>query len=102
MARETVEITDNTFDPVRKTVSPGTTVVWKNVGTVDHAISSVQFHDVARVGQFRTQPLESGDSAVYAFDQEEIYEYYCRLQGKDMCGVVLVGDVSLSEPLPCE
>lgn len=62
----------------------------------------MQFHDVARVWQFRTQPLESGDSAVYAFDQEGIYEYYCRLQGKDMCGVVLVGDVTLSDPLPCE
>lgn len=102
MARARIEMTDEEFDPVRTAVDPETTVVWKNVGTVDHALDSVQFHDVASDWQFRTQTLRPGDSAVYTFDDEGIYEYYCRLQGEDACGVVLVGDVSLSESLPCE
>ena len=77
-------------------------VVWENVGSASHVVDSVQFHDEAEMWQFRTQTLRPGDSAVYVFDQEGIYEYYCGLQGKEMCGVILVGDVSLSTPLPCE
>lgn len=102
MTGATIEITDTGFEPVRKAVLPGTTVVWKNVGTADYEIRSVRFHDVAADWQFRTQTFQSGDSTVYAFDEEGIYEYYCGSRGKDVCGVVLVGDVSLSDSLPCE
>ncbi len=102
MAGTTIEITDGGFDPVRNAVSPGTTVVWKNVGTADYAIRSVRFHDAAADWQFRTQTLQPGDSAVYTFDEEGIYEYYCGSRGEDVCGIVLVGDVSLSDSLPCE
>ncbi|MFC6764553.1 cupredoxin domain-containing protein [Natrinema soli] len=102
MAQETVKMEEYSFDPVRKTVSPDTAVVWKNVGSASHVVDSVQFHDVADQWQLRTQVLRSGDSAVYEFSEEGIYEYYCGLQGEDMCGVVLVGDVSLSKRLPCE
>lgn len=102
MARATVEMNDEAFDPIRKTIAPGTTVVWKNTGSADHVVDSVQFHDAADQWQFRTQTLRPGDSAVYAFDQEGIYEYYCGLQGEETCGVILVGDVSLSDSLPCE
>lgn len=102
MARATVEMQDEAFNPVRKAVASGTTVVWKNVGTAAHVVDSVQFHDVADEWQFRTQTLRPGDSAIYAFDQEGIYEYYCGLQGESMCGVILVGDISLSDSLPCE
>lgn len=102
MVRAIVEIQDEVFDPVRKEVAPGTTVVWKNVGSTANIIDSIQFHDVADEWQFRTQTLQPGDSAVYAFEQEGIYEYYCGLHGKSACGVVLVGDVSLSVSLPCE
>ncbi|MFC4989307.1 cupredoxin domain-containing protein [Saliphagus infecundisoli] len=90
---------DEAFDPVQKTVAPGTTVVWKNTGLADHLVDSVQFHDAADQWQFRTQTLRSGDSAVYAFDQEGVYEYYCGLQGEEMCRVILVGDVSLSSAM---
>lgn len=102
MAHAMVEIEEDTFNPIRKRIAPGTTVVWKNVGSAAHVVDSVQFHDVAEEWQFRTQTLRPGDSAVYAFDQEGIYEYYCGLQGDSMCGMILVGDVSLSDSLPCE
>ena len=102
MARATVEMTDETFNPIRKTVAPGTTVVWKNVDSASHVVDSVQFHDSADEWQLRTQTIRSGDSAVYAFEEEGIYEYYCGLQGEEMCGAILVGDVSLSSSLPCE
>lgn len=46
----------------------------------------MQFHDAANQWQFRTQTLRPGDSVVYTFDQEGIYEYYCGLQGEDTWG----------------
>lgn len=102
MARDAVNIETDTFDPVRKTVPPDTEVIWKNVGSTSHVIDSVQFHDVADDWQFRTQTLRPGDSAVYRFDSTGIYEYYCGLEGREMFGVILVGDVSLAGQLPCE
>lgn len=47
MAQETVKMEEDSFDPVRKTVSPDTAVGWKNVGSASHVVDSVQFHDVA-------------------------------------------------------
>lgn len=102
MVRSTVEIDDDTFRHMRKRVEPGTTVVWRNVGSTSHVVDSVQFHETADQWQFRTQTLRLGDSSVYTFDEDGIYEYYCGLQGEDTCGVVLVGDVSLTRSLPCE
>lgn len=94
-------MTDEAFDPVRTTVAPGTTVVWRHTRSTDHVVDSVQFHDAAEQWQFRTQSLGPDDSAVFAFDQGEIYEYYCGLQREETCGVILIGDVSLHDPLPC-
>lgn len=102
MARTTVEMKDERFSPVRQQIDSGTTVVWQNVGSTSHVVDSVQFHDTADEWQFRTQTLRPGDSAVYTFDDEGIYEYYCGLQGEDTCGVILAGDVSLRQSLPCE
>lgn len=102
MARATVEMRQEMFDPVKKAVEPGTTVVWRNSSSVDHNMTSVQFHDVAEKWNFRTQTLQPDDSAVYSFDQEGIYEYFCRIHGEEMCGAILVGDVSLNASLPCE
>lgn len=102
MARTTVEIDEDGFDPVRASVAPGTTVVWRNVGATAHVVDSVQFHDAAERWQLRTDTLRTDDSVAYAFDDEGIYEYYCRLEGDDCCGAILVGDVSLDESLPCE
>lgn len=102
MARETIEMETDAFDPVRKTVALDPKVVWKNVGSTSHVIDSVRFHDEADDWQFRTQTIRPGDGAVHHFGSEGIYEYYCGLEGREMCGAILVGDVSLSEPLRCE
>ena len=102
MGRATVEMREETFEPVKKAVEPGTTVVWRNTGSADHDVTSVQFHDTAEKWSFSTQTLRSDDSVVYAFDEEGIYEYFCSLHGEEMCGAILVGDVSLDAALPCE
>ncbi|WP_227356061.1 cupredoxin domain-containing protein [Haladaptatus salinisoli] len=102
MTRATVEMHQQTFDPVKNAVTPGTTVVWKNTSSVDHDVTSVQFHDTAEKWSFSTQTLRPDDSVVYTFDDAGIYEYFCSLHGEEMCGAILVGDVSLDASLPCE
>lgn len=76
--------------------------MWQNGDSANHRVVSVQFDDTAACWQFRSQSLRSGDSVVYTFDSEGVYEYFCRIHGKGMCGAVLVGDVTLGQPLPCE
>lgn len=99
---ETVTIRDGTFVPTRLSVSPGITVVWQNEDSADHRVVSVQFDDTAAYWQFRSQSLRSGDSVVYTFDSEGVYEYFCRIHGKGMCGAILVGDVTFDQSLPSE
>lgn len=100
--RETVAIWDGEFDPRRLSVPVETAVVWRNGDTADHRIVSGQFHGPAEDWHFRSQSLRQGDSVVYSFDTEGVYEYFCRIQGESMCGTILVGDVNLTRSLPCE
>ena len=100
--REAVIIQDGTFDPIRLSIPVETAVVWRNEDTADHRIVSVQFHETATDWHFRSQSLRPDDSVVYSFDTEGVYEYFCRIHGKSMCGAILVGDASLTQSLPCE
>lgn len=101
----TVIAADNQFDPVRLSVAPGTTVTWDNreSGTYgSHSVKSAQFHETAAKWSFE-KDLPKGGSVSHTFDEAGVYEYYCTVHGEgSMCGVVLVGDVSLSKSLPCE
>ena len=100
---QTVELVNTAFDPVRATVAPGTTVEWVNQDSFGHDVTSAQFHDVAEQWDFSTSLSSSGNTATYTFESEGIYEYECTIHGSEtMCGVVLVGDVSLDQDLPCE
>lgn len=95
----------DTFEPVRVSVPPGSTVTWKNTtsGTYDsHTVTAEQFHDVAEDWSMAAR-FQGGEKVSHTFDSAGIYEYYCSIHGETvMCGVVLVGDVSLDKDLPCE
>lgn len=100
-ADEVVEI-DSTFEPPRISVDVGTTVMWDNTDMVAHTVTNAQFHDVAESWSFDEQVSPRG-SVRRTFDSAGVYEYYCTIHGEDqMCGAVLVGDVSLEASLPCE
>lgn len=102
-ATKTVELVNTAFDPVRLSVSPGTTVEWVNRDSYGHDVTSAQFHDVAEQWDIGASLSSSGATAEHTFESEGIYEYVCTIHGRGtMCGVVLVGDVSLDENLPCE
>lgn len=95
----------NYFDPIRQSVSVGTTVVWENnsSGTYDsHTVTSTQFHETAVDWSF-DEEFSGGETLSYTFEEAGVYEYYCSIHGEtSMCGAVLVGDVSLEQDLPCE
>jgi len=99
----TVDMVNTSFDPVRATVDPGTTVTWRNQDGFDHEVKAAQFTDGAAAWSF-DQRVSSGETTSHTFDRPGVYEYFCPIHGKsNMCGAVLVGDVSLaSGSLPCE
>ena len=101
-ADATVTAVDVSFDPVRLEVEPGSTVEWVNEDSFAHDVTSEQFHDVAADWDV-AMSLPAGATVSNTFESEGIYEYYCSIHGQsNQCGVVLVGDVSLDESLPCE
>lgn len=101
-AGTTVKMANTSFDPVRASVDVGTTVEWVNEDGFDHDVTAEQFHDAAVDWTF-SETLSGGETTTFTFDSTGVYEYYCTIHGKgNMCGAVLVGDVSLDQSLPCE
>ena len=97
-----VEMRNTSFVPLRASVEPGTTVEWVNEDGFDHDVTAEQFHDTAVDWDF-SEDLAAGESTTHTFEEAGVYEYYCTIHGKgNMCGAVLVGDVSLDQSLPCE
>jgi len=102
-AATTVEMANTSFAPLRASVDPGTTVEWVNQDAFGHDVVSATFHDAATAWEFESDTLGEGGTTGHTFEEEGIYEYYCSIHGQsNMCGVVLVGDVSLDAQLPCE
>lgn len=98
----TVSAKNTAFAPKRLEIDPGTTVEWTNEDSYPHDVTAAQFHNKAESWDFAKQ-FPAGETVSRTFDSEGIYEYYCTIHGQGtMCGVVLVGDVSLSADLPCE
>ena len=97
-----VTIRNSTFEPRRLSIDPGEDVRWVNEDEVDHAVESVRFHETAAEWGYGTL-VPAGEETRIGFGDPGIYEYGCTLHGKaTACGVVLVGEVSLEDRLPCE
>jgi plastocyanin len=98
----TVTLENSAFDPKRLSIDPGTTVEWINEDGYGHDVTSAQFTDAATAWDYQ-ESLSGGDSVTRTFEESGVYEYYCTIHGRsNMCGVVLVGDVSHDADLPCE
>jgi plastocyanin len=98
-----VGISGSTFAPMRLSVEPGAEVTWRNDDAYSHTLSAGQFHDKAVDWSKNERISPNGGQAKHTFEEAGVYEYYCSIHGKsEMCGVVLVGDVSLDASLPCE
>ena len=90
----TVEMTDDlTYDPKDVTVSSGTTVVWKNVGTVGHSVTAYEEKipdgaeyfasggfdsmQAARSNYPSQGEVQGGETYEHTFETAGTYEYFC-------------------------
>ena len=67
----TVEIRNFMFK-MDVTVTPGSTVTWKNLDGEPHTVASID-------GVFRSKGLDQGDSYSFKFDKPGVYKYICSI-----------------------
>ncbi|HSD58385.1 MAG TPA: cupredoxin domain-containing protein [Methanotrichaceae archaeon] len=67
-----VEIENFIFDPDVITVPAGTTVVWTNLDSAPHTVTSTR-------GIFDSGVMDEGESFSYTFQDPGTYDYYCLL-----------------------
>jgi len=54
------------------TVTPGSTVTWKNLDGEPHTVASID-------GLFRSKGLDEGDTYSFKFDKPGVYKYICSI-----------------------
>ena len=63
------------FSPMDVTVTPGSTVTWKNMDGEPHTVVSAD-------GLFRSPALDQGDTYQFKFDKPGVYKYICSIHPK--------------------
>jgi plastocyanin len=66
-----VNIKDFMFS-MNVTVTPGSTVTWKNLDGEPHTVASAD-------GLFRSPALDEGDSYSFKFENPGVYRYFCSI-----------------------
>jgi len=79
-----VVINNFAFGPATLTVTRGTTVTWINKDGDAHTVTAVGVKPL-----FGSNPLDTGDSFSFTFDQPGTYAYFCKIH-PTMKGVVVV------------
>ncbi|MFB6219187.1 MAG: plastocyanin/azurin family copper-binding protein [Halobacteriaceae archaeon] len=93
-SEDTVELRDNSFDPLTVKIDVGEAVRWVNREDVEHTITSATFSESAVSWEFDETLSSSGEAVTRTFETEGIHEYRCTIHGKEtMCGAVLVGAI---------
>ena len=75
-------ISNNNYQPANITVSPGTHVVWFNVGGNHTVTSDDAVFDSGTVGRNETYGR--------TFNAAGTFEYHCTIHGPDMSGAITV------------
>ena len=65
-----MNITEYAFTPQQLNVAPGTTVCWRNQGTIAHTATS-------DTGAFDSGMLDPGQTYSFQFNTEGTYAYHC-------------------------
>lgn len=103
----TVEMTDSfVFDPADLSISAGTTVVWENIGSVDHSVTAYEDELPAGATYFASGGFDAEQAARDAYPQGAVgggetyertfetsgtYEYFCiPHEGVGMTGTIEV------------
>lgn len=83
----TVSVGDNFFDPASVTVTTGSTIIWKNMGTHNHTATSGS--PSARSGLFDSGPLSPNQSFQQTFSTPGNFAYFCTVH-PEMTGMIIV------------
>ncbi|SRR5579883_1811121 len=67
-----ITIKNFSFAPMDVTISPGDSVVWKNLDGEPHTVASAD-------GLFRSQALDQNDSFRFTFQKPGTYHYICSI-----------------------
>jgi plastocyanin len=78
----TVLINNSTFTPATLTVKKGTRVVWKNLDSMDHTVTSNN-------GYFDSGNIRNKGSFNFLFPDAGTYQYHCRIHPQ-MTGTIVV------------
>ena len=79
-----ITIENFAFEPRELTVSPGTTVTWKNADDVPHTATSKDEPQT-----FDSGPIDTDESYSFTFNKTGTYAYYCKVH-PHMTGVINV------------
>ena len=86
-----VSITSNGFIPATITVAKGTTVTWKNADNARHQVASEPYPSHSKPEDlFAIEPLATGDTYSYTFNEAGTYNYLDQLNPYKVKGVVVV------------
>lgn len=97
----TVELADESFEPLEVHIAEGGTVTWENVGDRSYRIEAYQLHAASTGWSFR-ETVDPGDSVSYTFDSDGRYDLVDHAYGSfTMCSRVRVGNTDEGESLPC-
>ncbi len=78
-----VQIKNFAFNPVTVTISTGQTVIWTNMDTVPHTVTST-------TGVFDSGPISPGQTVSYTFNNAGTFEYSCTIHPSIPHGKVIV------------
>lgn len=78
-----VDIKGFTFVGATTRIDAGTTIIWKNMDSVAHTVTS-------DTGVFNSGALLKGQSFYYTFTQPGTYKYHCALHPTSMTGDIVV------------
>lgn len=85
----TVSIEDFAFSPASLTVVEGTTVVWTNLDSASHTVTSGT-PDEEPGAIFDSENLGQNDSTEVTFNDVGLFPYYCRPHAASMTAEVVV------------
>ena len=84
---QTVDIQNYAFDPQSITVDVGITVIWKNLDSVDHTVTTLALDPIGQVS-FDSGYISPEGTFQFKFENAETYNYRCTIHG--FTGTVIV------------
>ena len=87
-----IDVGDRIYRPASVTVSPGTTITWRNIDDRPHTVTD-------RAGSFDSGIFDTGGTYTRTFDTPGTFQYFCTLH-PDMVGTVSVTGSDGGAPPP--